>query len=93
MTSPNQNFEFSQEQIAIAEGYKSSGDLPGMYRYLSQQVAAGGGDDRLSNWLSTAADINEGTGFYAGFVRPGTGENDEDNADDQWHYGQPGLGA
>ncbi len=40
MTSPNQNFVFSQEQILIADGYKSSGDLPGMYRYLSQQVAA-----------------------------------------------------
>ncbi|MET3653925.1 hypothetical protein ABIC75_003662, partial [Dyella japonica] len=72
MTSPYLDFHFNQQQIDIAESYEASGDLPGMYRYLSQQVMNGGGDPRLSNWLATAADINEGTGFYADFVRGAT---------------------
>lgn len=72
MVSPNDIYGFSSDQISIAQGYRDSGDLPGMYRYLSQQVTAGGGDPRLANWLSTAADINDNTGFYAGFVRGAT---------------------
>lgn len=60
---------FSQSQQQAAQQFFNSGDIPGMYRYLAQQVAAGNGDPRLVNWLNTAADINAGTGFYADFVR------------------------
>ena len=72
-------FTFSTSQIAIAQGYAAAGNYPGMYRYLSGVVSAGGGDPRLSSWLSTAAAINEGTGFYADFVRGAMYEAGRDN--------------
>lgn len=62
----------NDEQVEQARAFAQRGDYPGMYRYLSEQVTNSGGDPRLSNWLSTAADINEGTGFYSGFVRAST---------------------
>ena len=60
-TNINQfNIPVSEADRTILAGFLNNNQYPEAYRHLSQIVSSADGDDRLSSWLNSAAQINEG---------------------------------
>ncbi|WP_136620092.1 MULTISPECIES: calcium-binding protein [Mesorhizobium] len=65
-----ENFEFTEEQIQHLQELVDQGLYPEAYRYAGGLANGQTGVDQAAIlWLYGSAEVNEGSGFYSGFIR------------------------